>query len=143
MLKRLYLGAVIVAAIVVVMVIILVSQLSQPRLNNSIFVDTGQSGCIAHLNQFNCTLVLYSSHSALKASQISAVTVNDTAAKIAVTPLPNGRLSVEADITITTVGRAGALNDISVVAPLSKGEAKVSFSDGTVFSTILDAQFVE
>ncbi len=140
--RRVYLGAAIAVAAVAVLAIVFASQSSQPRSNNTVLIDTGKSGCIAHLNQFNCTLVLSSTQGAMKASQISSVRVNDTVAQTFITPLPNGSLSVEADIKITTIG-GGALNDISVVAPLSKGQVAVSFSDGTALSAILQAQFVE
>jgi hypothetical protein len=137
-----YLGAGLAVVAVAVLAIMFFVQSSQIRTNQTVLINTSQSGCSAHLDQFNCTLILSSTQGAMRASQISAVRVNDTVAKTFITPLTDGTLSVEADIKITTIG-GGALNDISVVAPLSKGQVEVSFSDGTVLSATLQVQFVE
>ncbi len=139
--RRIYLGLVAGAAAVAVLAIVS-AQSFQPHAAQTVRLDAGQSGCIAHVSQFNCTMLLSSTRGPMKASQVSAVRINDTAALTHFKVLPDGSLLVDADITITSIS-GGALNDISNVSPISRGMVVVSFSDGTTLSATLEAQFVE
>ena len=140
MMRRLYL--LIGAAFVIVAVALSYTYLSsQTHPSQTVYVDTTNSGCRAHLNQFNCTLTLSSRQGAISASQVSSVTVNDTVASTSVKTGANGTLAVEADITITTI--RGGLNDVNNIPPSSSGTVVVYLKDGTTVSVTLPGEYVE
>ena len=139
--RRFYLGALVAVAVVVVLAILFLSQSSPARPSNTVLINTSQSGCIAHQNQFNCTLLLTSKQGALSTSQVSSVTINDTVARVAVMTSGNGSLIVKADIQITTLSKG--LNDVNNVPPVSSGALVVYLKDGTTVSVTLPGEYQE
>lgn len=114
---------------------------SRAHPSQTVSIVAHSSGCRAHLNQFNCTLLLSSRQGSLTASQISSVTINDTVAATSVKIEPNGTLAVEADITITTIG--GGLQDVNNFPPSSSGTVVVYMNDGSTVSATLPGEYVE
>ncbi len=139
--RPLYIGAAMAVIAVAVLAILFLSQSSQPRPSQTVLVNTSQSGCIAHLTQFNCTLALFSTHGALDASQVSSVLINDTVARVSVTTTGNGSLVVRADISLTGIGKG--LQDVNNVAPASSGNVVVYLKDGTTVSVTLPSEYQE
>lgn len=139
--RTIYLAAVVAVAALAVLALVFLLPATGTQSSQTVYLSVGQSGCIAHLSQFNCTLILSSRQGAMSGSQVSAVTINDTAAMISVKLIGNGSLSVEADITITTT--AGGLPDVNSHPPVSSGSVVVYLTGGTTVKASVPAQYVE
>lgn len=138
--RAIYLGL-LVAIAGVVLALAFLSASPHIHPSQTVYLNTVQSGCTAHLNQFNCTLILSSRLGALSTTQISGVIINDTRARTSVTSLGNGSFSVEADITLTTMG--GGLQDVNNFPPSSSGAIVVYLTDGTTVSATLPGEYRE
>ncbi len=113
----------------------------QSRVSQTVHLVPTQSFCIAHLNEFRCTLVLTSVDGNLSPSMISSVRINDTTTQMSAQSLGAGSVSVNATMRITTF--AGGLQDVNNVPPVTSGMIEVYLTDGTVVIATLPGEYQE
>jgi hypothetical protein len=141
--KLIALGLVAVAGVVAVLAFssAFPSPFSSPnRPSSTAYVVMGQSSCTAHQSNFTCTLVLSRSAGQISTSDISAVSINGTTAKISGMTATEDSVSVSAGITIAAISRG--LNDVNV-PPVTIADVTVYLKDGTTVSASLPGQYAE